>query len=668
MAVDSRLSRRVLTLPVTLVRIFGHRLRYYGHRHQQRVLGYPGDPVATSTQAMGDRDVETSDVCSEERTEPYSQSEIDARMRSFQEEREMHEAATNASSAVHLDKLVVPDDKDIRILVRPLTRARSVSPGNLDNCEWLQLMAEVAEPKQPEQKVLAVTQTERDIKFSVRIPGETLDNRPPLWCELYFDPASSNQIFVNCSDLPVVLSRVSLQSPGLEFVINPGTSKKLIPGTWRIKVIDINVIDFRIVEKRPVIRRISSATPSSSAETQGEILNSSGKRTLIAEDSLSTPEKRIRAEDSVARAEDGVVMFMRPGDTADPLVFPLPTENKGKELMSTKGNPLIEMEDGATVEVPGGEVYTIKKVDLIASTSLSDVARAEFSKVPDNIITVKVLKTSLTQRAQVAARPQEEERTVLRQADTWLREFMHHNQLSHKSIPRLFGGDARYLSLYMEHIEAKDLTTKGHWQNSQTTMFLGDRTDAERIIRDTSSALDYLHGQNLLHNDIKPGNIMYNRERGAVLCDFGMSYDKSAPQERIGGTPYYIGPEYIGSKLRGAPGDVWALGVVMLYVLGKIGLPEARALKSHPRQLYWQIREVNASLQAQRSQPGYDGRTAAQKMQSWLSDVSNAKARLNLKDPVERLVAEMLAFKPGQRITMRRVVVELAQVPVMSEG
>lgn len=618
---------------------------------------------------MGDLNVEVSEVLSEERTEPYSQSEIDARMRSFQEEREMHEAAATASSAVHLDDLVVPNDKDIRILVRPLTRARSVSPGNLDNCEWLQLMAEVTEPRQPEQKVLAVTQTERDIKFSVRIPGERLDNRPPLWCELYFDPASSNQIFVNCSDLPLVLSRVSLQSPGLEFIINPGMSKKLIPGTWRIKVIDINVIDFRIVEKRPVIRRISSAASSSSAVTQGDILNPSGKRTLTAEDSLSSPEKRIRAEDSVARTEDGVVIFMRHGDTAGPLVFPLPTEDKGKELMSTKGNPLIEMEDGATVEVPGGEVYTIKKVDLIASTSLSAVARAEFSKVPDSIITVKVLKTSLTQRAQATARPQEEERTVIRQADTWLREFMQHNSLSHKSIPRLFGGDARYLSLYMEHIEAKDLTTKGHWQNPQTTMFLGDRTDAERIIRDTSSALDYLHSQNLLHNDIKPGNIMYNRERGAVLCDFGMSYDKSAPQERIGGTPYYIGPEYIGSKLRGAPGDVWALGVVMLYVLGKIGLPETRALKSHPKQLYWQIREVNASSQAQRNQPGYDGRTAAQKMQIWLGDVSDAKARLNLKDPVERLVADMLAFKPSQRITMGKVVAELAMVPVTtSEG
>lgn len=620
---------------------------------------------------MGDLHNEPS---SEVPTEPHSQTEIDARLRSFREEREMHEAAAMANSAVHLDDLVVPKDKDIRILMRPLTRARSVSPGNLDNCEWVQLTAEVAEPNQPGQKVLAVSQTDRDIKFSVRIPGERLENRPPLWCELYYDPASDNQIFLNCSDLPLKLSRVSqsVSSPGVEYVVNPRMTKKLEPGTWRIKVLDINVIDFRIVEKRPTIRRISAATSSSSSSSSWyDTINSSGKRTLAAEDSASAPEKRHRPEDSVAGTEDGVVMFMRPGTAEDPLVFPLPTENKGREIMSTNGNPLIDMEDGTTVEVPGGEVYTIKKVDLIASTSLSAVARAEFSKVPDSIITVKVLKTSLRSRGLFTPRPQDEERTLLRQSETWLREFLNHEQLNHKSIPRLFGGDGRYLSLYMEHIEAKDLTSRGHWQNPQTTMFTGDRADAERILRDISGALDYIHAQSLVHNDIKPGNIMYNRERGAVLCDFGMSFDKTANQGSIGGTPYYIGPEYLGQKLRGAPGDVWALGVTMLYVLGKLGLPDARGDKRHPRQLYWQIRDLNAPAHVQqRTQPGagYDELTAAQKMHVWLGEVNDAARRLNRKDVVERLIMGMLELKPKERITMRKVVEALTKVPMRSEG
>lgn len=611
------------------------------------------------------------EVPTEEETEPYSQSEIDARMRSFQEAREMQQAIAAANQTVHLDDLVVPKDRDIRILFRPLTRARSVSPGNLDNAEWLQLTAEVAEPNQPEQKVLAVTQTSRDIKFSVRIPGESLINRPPLWCELYYDPASDNQIFLNCSDLPLILTRVSqhpVASPGLEYTIDPHMTKKLTPGTWRIKVADIDVIDFRIVEKRPAILRYTSSTTSSPTPLS-DGLNSSGKRTLAPEDSAIAPEKKFRADDSTARSDEGVVMFMRPGNAADPLVFPLPSEDKGKELMSTNGNPLLDLEDGAMVEIPGGEIYTIKKVDLIASTSLSAVARAEFSKVPDSIITVKVLKTSLSAKASAMVRPQDAERNVIRQADTWFREFLNHEQLNHQAIPRLFAGDARYLSLYMEHIDAKDLTARGTWQNPQTTMFLGQRTDAERILRDITGALDYLHSQNLVHNDIKPGNILYNSEHGrAVLCDFGMSFDQTANQARIGGTPYYIGPEYIGHKLRGAAGDVWALGVTMLYVLGKMGLPDARGAKNHPRQLYWQIRDLNVSHQWQRNQPGFDGRTAEQKMRLWLGEVNEAKARLNGSDLIERLVGEMLERNPNRRITMRRAVAELSKSPVKREG
>lgn len=620
-----------------------------------------------------------SEVPSEEKTEPYSQSEIDARLRSYQEQQEIDEAVAIAAAnqAVHLDDLVVPKDKDIRILVRPLTRARSVSPGNLDNCEWLQLTAEVAEAEQPEQKVLAVTQTSRDIKFSVRIPGERLENdeRPPLWCELYYDPASDNQIFLNRSNIPLALSRVSQQpatSPALGYYINPHTTKALIPGTWRIKVRGIKVLDFRIVEKRPAILRSPSTTMSSSTTSLSDVANSSGKRSLVADDStLPKPDKRLRTEDSEARSDDGVVMFMRPGNAANTLVFPLPSTDKGKEIVTSNGNPLLELEYGNLVEIPGAEVdsdvYTIKKVGAIASTSLSAVDKAEFSQEPDSIVTVKILKTRLNQKALTSAKPQDAERNVIRQADIWLREFLNHEVLNHKSIPRLFGGDARYLSLYMEYVDAKDLTAKGEWQDPQTTFFTGTREDSERILRDVGGALDYIHSRKLVHNDIKPGNIMYNRERGAVLCDYGMSTETSANQERIGGTPFYICPEFIGQKLRGPASDVWALGVTMLYVLGKIGLPDARGARNHPRQLYWMIAHVNTSPQQQRQTPQYDGRTAAQKMQIWLNEVNDAKARLDLNDRLESLVAGMLILHPKQRITMRQVMQEMPRTPAEKE-
>ncbi|KAF4975650.1 hypothetical protein FZEAL_7585 [Fusarium zealandicum] len=606
-----------------------------------------------------------SEAVSEERTEPFSQSEIDARFKGIRVDEPV---STINSVAVPLDNLQVEEHhhrQGIRILFRPLAQfpnARSVSPGS-DSCQWLALRAEVASSEQPEHKVLAVTQTSKDIKFSVRIPGETQDDstRPPLWCELYYDPASDKVIYLNKSDVPISLSSVSstpLSSPPLSasHIINPGLAKALKPGTWRITVRDIDVLDFRVLEKRPVtlyqppppaiVEDVSSTATSSH-------INSSGKRALTPE----YDEKRVkrRVSDPQTPGDDGVIMFLRPA--ADPLVFPLPNGRESKELSAVTGHPLLDSETGDTIAVPGVcelDQYQLTKREPIASTSLSAVYTATHSHVPDNIVTVKVLKTRV-------ANPNEKayvhERNVIRQADMWLRECRSQEDLQHESIVRYYGGDARFLSLYMEHVDAKDLTAASRWRSKTNDEFLGDRHDAVKILGDIAGALNYIHGRRMVHNDIKPANILYSPERGAVLCDFGLS-TLAVNSPTTGGTPYYVPPEFIGRKQRGLASDVWALGVTMLYVLRKIPFPDSRARRQHPRPLYWQIAGVNNPALPHK-QYG-NGQPATTQMRDWLTEIFEARENLNSKDRLERLVMDMLYANPNQRITMAGVLQELA--------
>jgi len=617
--------------------------------------------------AMGEIRIHASEYESEEKTEPFSQSEYSARLQSM---RVQESFVGSEDTAVHLDELVVPPDKDIRLLVRPLSR--SVSPGDRDNCEWLALHAEVAAPAaQQEQKVLAVTQTSKDIKFSVRIPGERLHTglpKPQLWCELYYDPASDNQILVNKSDVPIALSRFSPRpaaSPGIEYSVNPGMTKALSPGTWRIKLEGADVLDFRILEKRPVALKVSPGSASADS------LNSSGKRSFVADDDdeVGREMQRVRSADTTSRREDGVIMFLRP--TADPLVFPLPTAARPRELAVSNGHPLLNMEKEDTVEIPGGceiDCYQLTKREPIASTSLSAVftgATDHPNVPPESVITVKVLKTRSAQTPYGEAMKPDMERNVIRQADIWLREFQSHEDLHHDSIVRLYGGDARYLSLYMEHVDARDLSARGVWRANNSDYFTGTRQDAVRILRDIAGALQYIHAKNLVHNDIKPANILYSRERGAVLCDFGLSTRTNHPAS-TGGTPYYVPPEFIGRKLRGTPSDAWALGITMLYILRKIPFPESSGRHHRPKPLYWMIADLNKG-------PSHIGHgvnkgippepSAVAKMQMWLSEINEAKEKLNLKDKLERLVAEMLIPQPHQRATMRRVINELRAEP-----
>ena len=283
---------------------------------------------------------------------------------------------------------------------------------------------------------------------------------------------------MNKSDVPISLSSVSptpLSSPPVRatHIINPGSAKALKPGTWRITVRDVDVIDFRVLEKRPVTLyqpkqpTIPEDVPPTST-TATTPLNSSGKRALSPE----YDEKRVkrRVSDPDTPGDDGVVMFLRP--SADPLVFSLPNGRESKELSTVNGHALLDGEKGDTVAIPGVcelDEYQLTKREPIASTSLSAVYTATHSHVPDNIVTVKVLKTRVANSNDKSLL---HERTVIRQADMWLRECRSQEDLQHKSIVRYYGGDARFLSLYMEHIDAKDLTAAPRWRNKSNDEFL----------------------------------------------------------------------------------------------------------------------------------------------------------------------------------------------------
>lgn len=586
---------------------------------------------------------------SEEKTEPFSQTEIQTRL-----QRSRTEEFLAMNSTVPLDKLLVPD-QDIRILMRPLARGRSVSPGER-NCTWLALQAEVEEPEESPHRVLAVRQSYKDISFTVTIPDQQRPDKP-LCCDLYYDPASDNQVLVNRSNHPFTISRISDEpqgNRGLSHNVDPSFNRPLAPGTWRITMDGTDLLDFRILERRPA--RLRGPSTSSDSSGTSELVNASGKRSFNADDDepLFSPGKRRRSSGTGGEnnEDDNVIVFL-PAKT-NPLVFPLPTAEKGKELSTSTGHAMLDMQYDETLEIPlGAELigYTITKKEPIAATSASSVFTAEHSTVPSGVIVVKVLKTG----APVAANNEVAvAKSVLRQAHIWQREFMYQENLDHKSIVRLYGGDARFLSLYMEHVDARDLSARGTWRSAGTHLFAGDRSDCLRVLRDIASALHYMHGKGLVHNDIKPGNILYSRERGAVLCDLGLS-TKAKGQVSAGGTPWYVPPEFIGLKQRGASSDVWALGVTMLYVMGKISWPDARAHKTHPRHLHWMIADLNNLNPRLRAEQV----TAVSRMRQWLNEVNAARSGLDTHDKLERLVHGMLAPNPKERVTTKDIVNQL---------
>ena len=97
-----------------------------------------------------------------------------------------------------------------------------------------------------------------------------------------------------------------------------------------------------------------------------------------------------------------------------------------------------------------------------------------------------------------------------------------------------------------------------------------DERTAAQILRETISALQYLHSFNppIIHRDIKPENLLLNDGGRILLADFGWSnFSDGGVRKTFCGTPEYIAPEMLLKKGHDTRVDIWSIGVLMFELL-----------------------------------------------------------------------------------------------------
>jgi serine/threonine protein kinase len=88
------------------------------------------------------------------------------------------------------------------------------------------------------------------------------------------------------------------------------------------------------------------------------------------------------------------------------------------------------------------------------------------------------------------------------------------------------------------------------------------------LIRDTALALGHAHQYGVVHRDIKPGNILLDRQGQVHLIDFGLArFFEDATVTGTGsliGTPLYMSPEQVTGRLKlDRRTDIYSLGLVL---------------------------------------------------------------------------------------------------------
>lgn len=95
-----------------------------------------------------------------------------------------------------------------------------------------------------------------------------------------------------------------------------------------------------------------------------------------------------------------------------------------------------------------------------------------------------------------------------------------------------------------------------------------------KLARDILSALQACDKEQIIHRDVKPGNILVSNYGSYKLCDFGIAKNMENAQNNMSinkGTPYYIAPEVTSSNNYSSSVDVYSLGI-MLYQLANNNL------------------------------------------------------------------------------------------------
>lgn len=163
------------------------------------------------------------------------------------------------------------------------------------------------------------------------------------------------------------------------------------------------------------------------------------------------------------------------------------------------------------------------------------------------------------------------------------REIHVHSKMKHPNIVQFYEAGTHENTQYfsMQYVRGRNLKTRIEKRGPLCS------EKALSYISQLASALNFIDSQGYVHRDIKPDNIIINRNK-ARLTDFGLvqawDFDLNEAENDMFGTPAYMAPEYLkGQSVLDISYDVYSLGITFYFmVTGEYPFP----IDSNPHEVF----------------------------------------------------------------------------------